>query len=278
MPSHRVTKRQTYRAPHITIMVGLVPAITTSTPPRPTYDRATKRASARGRIFGRLVSRCLCAFPLAFLLPSPVGATQVTKSAPSSLRRSVTVGSFDMSGKLLPSRPRVDVPLARHQEQLLPPVSSPCVSSPFGPRILPNHPLAGTYHYGIDLPAPLGAPILATAPGTLIRIQHKGPGGLEVLVQHDGFVGVYSHLGMVSPALAEGKTTIAAGQKLGVVGDTGVTYGMHLYFEMVIDGKPVDPEPYLGVSACNGGIRRRPGDMLDADGKIPPTRHYALLD
>ncbi len=40
-----------------------------------------------------------------------------------------------------------------------------------------------------------------------MRIQRKGPGGLEVVVQHDGFVGIYSHLGMVTPALAEGKTT-----------------------------------------------------------------------
>ncbi len=120
--------------------------------------------------------------------------------------------------------------------------------------------------------------MFATEPGKLIRIQHSGPGGLEMLVQHDGFVGVYSHLGMVSPTLADGKMTVAAGEKLGVVGNTGVTFGMHLYFGMLVDGKPVDPAPYLGVSACNGGIHRTRADMLDAGGKIPPTRHYALLD
>ena len=99
-----------------------------------------------------------------------------------------------------------------------------------------------------------------------------------MLVQHDGYVGVYSHFGMVSPILAAGNATIVAGEKLGVVGDTGVTYGTHLYFEMLVDGKPVDPAPYLGVSACHGGIHRTPADTLDAGGKIPPTRHYALLD
>jgi len=107
---------------------------------------------------------------------------------------------------------------------LHPPVGSACISSPFGPRVLQNRPQAGSYHYGVDLPAPLGAPVLAAAPGKVMRIQHKGPGGLEVLVQHDGFVGVYSHLGMVAPALAEGKTILAAGEKLGAVGLTGVTF------------------------------------------------------
>ena len=168
--------------------------------------------------------------------------------------------------------------LARPDATLVPPVSSACISSPFGPRVLPNRPLAGTYHYGVDMPAPAGAPVLATAPGAVIRIQRKGPGGLEVLVQHDGFVGIYSHLGMVTPALAEGKTTIAAGEKLGVVGHTGVTYGMHVYFEMLLSGRPVDPAPYLGVPQCNGGVHRTVADMFAADGKIPPTKHYAGLN
>lgn len=169
-------------------------------------------------------------------------------------------------------------PSPKTLETLLPPVSKACISSPFGPRILPNRPLGGTYHYGVDLPAPAGSAVRATAPGKVIRVQRKGPGGLEVLVQHDGFVGIYSHLGMVTPALAEGKTTLAAGEKIGVVGHTGLTYGMHLYFGILLDGHPVDPAPYLGVQLCNGGVHRTREDMLNSDGKIPPTRHYAGLD
>jgi murein DD-endopeptidase MepM/ murein hydrolase activator NlpD len=59
---------------------------------------------------------------------------------------------------------------------LVPPVSPAFISSPFGPRVLANHPQAGTYHFGVDLPAPPGASIMATAPGQLIRIQKKSPG------------------------------------------------------------------------------------------------------
>lgn len=169
-------------------------------------------------------------------------------------------------------------PSIRPEPTLLSPVGSACISSPFGPRVLPNHPLAGTYHYGVDMPAPAGAPIHAVASGAVIRVQRKGPGGLEVLVQHDGFVGVYSHLGMVTPAIAEGQRLLTAGEKLGVVGQSGVTYGMHVYFEMLMAGRPVDPAPFLGVPLCNGGVIRRPSDMLAGDGKIPPTRHYAGLN
>ena len=136
-------------------------------------------------------------------------------------------------------------------QRLLPPVTPACISSPFGPRVLPHGPLAHAYHNGIDMPAPAGAAVTAAAPGKVIRIHRKGAGGLEVMVQHDGFIGIYSHLGMVTPAFAEGKTAVAAGEKLGVVGHSGLTYGMHVYFEMLLDGKPVDPAPYLGVAPCH---------------------------
>jgi murein DD-endopeptidase MepM/ murein hydrolase activator NlpD len=138
---------------------------------------------------------------------------------------------------------------------LSPPVTPTCISSSFGPRVLPNEPGAGSYHYGIDLPAAEGSGVFAIAPGTVVRIQRNGPGGLEMLVQHDGFVGVYSHFGMITPAFSEGKRNVAAGEKLGVVGMTGVTSGPHLYFEMILAGKPVDPAPYLKVAQCDGSVR-----------------------
>jgi murein DD-endopeptidase MepM/ murein hydrolase activator NlpD len=138
---------------------------------------------------------------------------------------------------------------------LIPPVSPACISSPFGPRVLANHPQAGSYHYGVDLPAPPGASIVATAPGKVFRMQKKGPGGLEILVQHDGFIGIYSHLGMAAPPFAQGKRIVAAGEKLGVVGRTGVTVGTHVYFEMLIAGRPVDPAPYLRVPTCGHEVR-----------------------
>jgi len=133
---------------------------------------------------------------------------------------------------------------------LVMPVDPACISSPFGPRILPGKPLAGTYHYGIDLPAPAGAPVRAVAAGEVIRIGRRGAGGLEIVLQHSNFTTLYAHLGSVAPALAQGKRSVAAGERLGLVGRTGVSYGTHVYFELRVDGRRVDPAPYLHLQRC----------------------------
>ncbi|WP_428533463.1 M23 family metallopeptidase [Rhodopila sp.] len=152
---------------------------------------------------------------------------------------------------------------------MLPPVEPACVSSPFGPRILPNRPLAGTFHKGIDLPAPIGSPVLAVAPGMVIRVQRRGVGGLEVLIQHDGFIGIYSHLGLIEPLLAEGRRAIYGGEQIATVGRTGLSYGPHLYFGMIVDGRSVDPAPYIKVVPCGAGT------AADGDRRIRPTRLFA---
>jgi murein DD-endopeptidase MepM/ murein hydrolase activator NlpD len=90
------------------------------------------------------------------------------------------------------------------------------VSSPFGRCILPNKPLAGTLHNGIDLPAPIGVPWSQWSQ-ELLPIQRHGVGGLRILIQHDRFIGVYSHLGMI------------------------------------VDGRAIDPAPYIDAAPCGVG-------------------------
>jgi hypothetical protein len=161
--------------------------------------------------------------------------------------------------------------LAEQLQTLLLPVSTTCISSPFGPRSLPNRPQAGTYHYGLDLPAPIGSPVRATTAGVLLRVQHNGPGGLEVLVQHTGFVGVYSHLGLITPRLESGgRVTIEAGEQLGVVGHTGVSFGPHLYFGMLRDGQSVNPAPFLRVPLCGRSRPPDPAATLADDDELQP--------
>jgi murein DD-endopeptidase MepM/ murein hydrolase activator NlpD len=131
---------------------------------------------------------------------------------------------------------------------------------------MPNRQLAGTFHNGIDILAGIGSPVTAVAPGTIIRIHRRGVGGLEVMVQHDGFIGVYSHLGLITPKLAEGRKTIGGGDKIATVGRSGLTYGPHLYFGMIVNGRPVDPAPYLHVGPCGYGA------PTTQNGRVPPTR------
>jgi murein DD-endopeptidase MepM/ murein hydrolase activator NlpD len=133
---------------------------------------------------------------------------------------------------------------------LQPPVSPTCVTSPFGPRRLEHDPLHMRFHYGLDLRAGMGTIVHAVAPGRVIGIDRKGAGGLEVRVLHDGFTAVYSHLGRLTPALLRGQRVVAAGEPLGVVGLTGLTFGPHLYFELWANGRRVDPDAYLGIPEC----------------------------
>jgi murein DD-endopeptidase MepM/ murein hydrolase activator NlpD len=130
------------------------------------------------------------------------------------------------------------------------PVSPACVSSPFGWRhAVGPHAPAG-FHNGVDLPAPAGATVRAAAPGRVARIERRGIGGLQVVLQHDGYQTLYAHLGTLTPALAEGKRQVAAGEPIARIGRTGITYGTHLFFEVLANGRPVDAAPLLGVKPC----------------------------
>jgi len=83
-------------------------------------------------------------------------------------------------------------------------------------------------------------------------------GGLEILIQHGGFIGVYSHLGLIAPAIAEGRKTVRKEERIATVGRSGLTYGSHLYFGMIKDGHAVDPAPYLGIGPCGGPTAAKP--------------------
>jgi murein DD-endopeptidase MepM/ murein hydrolase activator NlpD len=152
---------------------------------------------------------------------------------------------------------------------MVPPVEPARISSPFGRRILPNRRVARTFHNRIDLPAPVGSPVIAVVPGAVIRIQRHGAGGLELLIHHEGFIGVYSHLGLIEPILAEGRKTIHDGDRIATVGRSGFTYGPHLYFGMIASGRPVDPIPYLNIVPSGLGT----ADARDA--LILPTGSFA---
>jgi murein DD-endopeptidase MepM/ murein hydrolase activator NlpD len=133
-----------------------------------------------------------------------------------------------------------------------PPLSPACISSPFGPRAQAG-PRASNFHHGIDIPAPAGAWVRAPAAGEVIAIRRttRAGVGLEVELRHaDGRVTRYAHLGTVAPPLAGGQRRVAAGERIGRIGRTGITYGTHLHLELLVDGQRVDPAPAFGLAPC----------------------------
>ena len=122
------------------------------------------------------------------------------------------------------------------------PVSTNAVSSSFGTRW---HPLLGGYrfHAGIDLPAAMGTRTFATSPGTVATAGWCGGYGNCVTIDHgDGYFTLYGHLSRVD--VAHGQQVVSR-QELGLVGSTGNSTGPHLHYEVRINGRPVDPIPYL---------------------------------
>lgn len=133
---------------------------------------------------------------------------------------------------------------------LLLPVAGSCVTSPFGPRRALGPAAPAAFHNGIDLRAPAGTAITAMADGQVLAVHRRGAAGLAVTVRHGGMVALYAHLGSIAPPIANGRTMVRRGEKLGVAGRSGVSYGAHLYLELRREGVAVDPELFLVVTRC----------------------------
>ena len=107
----------------------------------------------------------------------------------------------------------------------------------------------GSYHYGIDLAAPIGTPIYAAADGVVVRAGTAEGFGLWVVLQHPGLTNVYTVYGHVNSFSVSVGQQVTAGQQIAEVGNRGYSTGPHLHFEVqtgpgVTQGK-IDPEPWL---------------------------------
>lgn len=116
------------------------------------------------------------------------------------------------------------------------------IVSPFGMRI---HPIYRQWHFhnGADIDAPEGTPIKAVADGIVIYAGWLGSYGIVVFLRHGGNITtVYAHMKYFTVELNQ---YVKQGDIIGYVGNTGLSTGPHLHFEIRIDGKPVDPQKWL---------------------------------
>ena len=113
----------------------------------------------------------------------------------------------------------------------------------FGSRHVHGCAACSTDHQGLDFAASLGTPVRAAMGGLVLAAGAAGGYGQQVLLQHaDGTRTRYAHLSAVD--VHEGQS-VDAGQTIGAVGSTGVSTGAHLHYEVIIDGRPVDPAAWL---------------------------------
>ncbi|WP_431931919.1 M23 family metallopeptidase [Micromonospora sp. RP3T] len=125
---------------------------------------------------------------------------------------------------------------ATEQDPWLLPLHGYDFKSPYGMRW-------GKLHTGIDLVAPEGTPYKAVHAGTVTKAGWFGGYGYAVIVQHaDGSEAIYGHSSAVT--VKEGQQ-VKAGDQLGLVGNTGHSYGSHLHLEVHVNGEPRDPVTFL---------------------------------
>lgn len=163
------------------------------------------------------------------------------------------------------------------------PLDGARITSGFGMR---HHPVSGytRMHQGIDFAAPVGTPVVAAADGTVVAVGPRNAYGRTVELRHPGGTEtLYAHLSSFAPGLAPGKP-VRQGQLIGRVGNTGLSSGPHLHYEISQGGRAVNPATVRSA----GGIRLGGAEMANFQatqhqvhawlGRIQPMQEMAMAD
>jgi murein DD-endopeptidase MepM/ murein hydrolase activator NlpD len=137
-------------------------------------------------------------------------------------------GFFDPSGK------------SARKALLRTPVDGARLSSGYGRR---KHPILGytRMHKGVDFAAPKGTPIYAAGSGTIEVAGRNGGYGKYVRIRHNGsYSTAYAHMKGFANGISKG-ARVKQGQVIGYVGSTGRSTGPHLHYEVIRDGRQINP-------------------------------------
>lgn len=116
------------------------------------------------------------------------------------------------------------------------------ITSPYGPRTAPKAG-ASTDHKGVDISAVTGTQVYAANAGTIDVGYNATSGNWVSVTGADGLKTVYRHL--QTAQVTKGQS-VAAGDPIALSGATGNVTGAHLHFEVLVDGKYVDPMQMIG--------------------------------
>ncbi len=133
------------------------------------------------------------------------------------------------------------------------PLAQFTITQGYGPTTFSLEPPLGPFkhfHTGIDLAAPLGAPVMAAADGVVVAVGHGAIGyGNYVVIAHGGGIAtLYGHLLQTNASVGQ---VVVRGQVIGLEGSSGYSTGPHVHFELRINNLVTDPLPYLPVPGTN---------------------------
>ncbi len=155
------------------------------------------------------------------------------------------------------------------------PVPNGAFRSGFGAR---RHPILGytRMHTGVDWAAPRGTPIIASGNGVVEKAGWSGGYGRQTIIRHaNGYETSYNHQSAIARGVVPG-AKVRQGQVIGYVGSTGLATGDHLHYELLVNGRKVDPmRVRLPVGRVLTDVdlqafereRKRIDDLLEQEGK-----------
>ncbi len=120
------------------------------------------------------------------------------------------------------------------------PINGARLSSSYGMR---KHPISGynKMHKGVDFAAPTGTPIFAAGNGVVEYVGRNGGYGKYIRIRHDGtYKTAYAHLNGYKKGISSG-VRVKQGDVIGYVGSTGKSTGPHLHYEIIVNGKQINP-------------------------------------
>jgi murein DD-endopeptidase MepM/ murein hydrolase activator NlpD len=196
---------------------------------------------------------------LTVMLPTTAGATAeapqealATSSISAATEARLTFERAGLTSKFDPDTKLKQVMVASggkaqaigSEGTLSQPMDELIKTSPFGYRVSPITGYAGELHTGQDYGAPCGTPVAAAAGGTVVEAGFQvGGGGNRIVVDHgNGLETTYNHLSTIDTTVG---AAVARGEVLGESGTTGASTGCHLHFEVMVNGKLVDPTGWL---------------------------------
>ena len=120
------------------------------------------------------------------------------------------------------------------------PINGARLSSSYGMR---KHPISGynKMHKGVDFAAPTGTPIFAAGNGIVEYVGRNGGYGKYIRIRHDStYKTAYAHLNGYKKGISSGVRD-KQGDVIGYVGSTGNSTGPHLHYEIIVNGKQINP-------------------------------------
>lgn len=145
------------------------------------------------------------------------------------------------------------------------------VTSPYGVRV---HPITGkkSFHYGVDLVANY-EPLAAYADGTVVRVDTSEVTGYGqyIIIDHGYYRTLYAHLSNVKVFKGQ---KVKRKQQIAITGNTGNSTGPHLHFEIIVNGKRVDPMMFSEITPVAVAIE---GQSIDGVYRHEDQKMYVEL-